>query len=313
VPSVRLGLIGTGRWGRAYARTIAGIPGVRLARLAGRTHESATLAGADCIFDTDWRAVAQATDLDAVIVATPPALHAEMATAAVASGLAVLVAKPLTTNLDEALALRNLVLDRGGLMWVDHTHLFHPAWRGLKRAAAGLGPLRAIRAEARNLGPYRRDVPVLWDWGAHDVAMCLDLVGCSPDDVRAIEVERRSVEDGVGQSIRLGLTFPGSVTADIFLSNLIAKQRRFEAIYENAALVYDDLAPAKLSRHDVVRGEIEGPGEPLPVAKDLPLTVAVSEFAAAVTRRSKDLASLDLGVETVRVLGRCEAGMTGAP
>ena len=44
----------------------------------------------------------------------------------------------------------------------------------------GLGPIREIAAVAGNRGPYREDVAVLWDWGPHDVAMALDLVGASP-------------------------------------------------------------------------------------------------------------------------------------
>jgi hypothetical protein len=43
----------------------------------------------------------------------------------------------------------------------------------------------------------------------------------------------------------------------------------------------------------------------VPVAGDLPLTVAVREFAAAIRARSMDQNSVNLGVSVVEVLEAC--------
>src|SRR5229473_890850 len=102
---VRLGLIGAGRWGRNYLRTIAATPGVRLARLASRNPDSVRLAPADCAVTPDWRDLLDRNALDGVIIATPAALHAEMALAAMDAGLPVLVEKPLTMDIAQARAL----------------------------------------------------------------------------------------------------------------------------------------------------------------------------------------------------------------
>ena len=50
-------------------------------------------------------------------------------------------------------------------------------------------------------------------------------------------------------------------------------------------------------------------GEPLAYDRQLPLACVVSEFARAVRASSKSLDSLDLGVEVVRLLDRCEAAL----
>ena len=78
---LRLGLLGAGRWGRNYIRTIAASAGVRLARLASRNPDSANLVPPDCVIFADWREMLDARALDGVIVATPPGVHAEMALA----------------------------------------------------------------------------------------------------------------------------------------------------------------------------------------------------------------------------------------
>jgi predicted dehydrogenase len=50
-----------------------------------------------------------------------------MARSAVAAGLPVFVEKPLTLDRGEADDLFNFTCAEVGLVWVEHTHLFHPA------------------------------------------------------------------------------------------------------------------------------------------------------------------------------------------
>ena len=37
--------------------------------------------------------------------------------------------------------------------------------------------------KAGNFGPYRKDTPVLWDWGAHDLSILISLIGQSPNKI----------------------------------------------------------------------------------------------------------------------------------
>lgn len=303
----RLGLIGAGRWGRNYITTIATLDAARLARLASNNPQSAQLIPAGCTISADWRELLDPRQIDGVIIATPPALHADMVRAAVNAGLPVLVEKPLTLNLAEAEALRDFVAARAGYVMVGHTHLFHPAYRLLKQIAPQYGSIHAILAEAGNHGPFREDVPVLWDWGAHDVAMCLDLLGTLPLQASARIVEQRKISGAVGEIVELKLEFSSAVTADIRVGNIMPKRRRFEVRCETATLVYDDLADGKLKLLPCRTSAVErdNAGRPFPVSAELPLERLVRDFADAVFARSRDCASLDLGVNVVRVLDEC--------
>ena len=307
--TVSLGLIGAGPWGRNYIRTVAAVEGVKLVRLASRNPESTRLVEPGCLISRQWREVAEARDIDGVIIASPPDLHAEMTARALDAGQAVLVEKPLTLDLAQARNLLRLAERCGGFVLVDHIHLFHPAYRRLKALAGDLGPPRRVRGWAGNRGPFRRDTPVLWDWGAHDVAMCLDLLGQLPAAVSARRREHRRTETGTEETVRLDLDFPGGARARIELSNLLdEKRRRFEVRFDRATLVYDDLAPQKLKR--LRPGECD---EAIPVDAALPLTVAVQAFADAIRTGSRSLESLRLGVDVVSVLARADADIQCHP
>jgi predicted dehydrogenase len=282
--------------------------------LASRNPQSAALVPGDCVVKADWREILDARAIDGVIIATPPALHAEMARAAIEWGIPVLVEKPLTLSLEEATALRNLAAARGVFVMVDHTHLFNPAWRALKEAATRHGALHAISGLAGNMGPFRTDPSVLWDWGAHDVALALDIAGALPGHVEARRLETRVTPEGAGEVVEIRATFPGAISAVLAFGNILPRARRLAVYLEGAVLVYDDVSEHKLIRYpaSAPHAAPQSAGEPLPFDARLPLTCVVSEFAAALEAGSTSLRSLDLGVDVVRVLERCEASLANA-
>jgi predicted dehydrogenase len=292
---LRLGLAGAGKWGRNFIRTIAGIGELRLARIASRNPQTPELAPPGCRVVEDWRDLMDASAVDGVIVATPPASHAEIARAAILAGIPVLIEKPLALSSADARAIRDLAIERKVLALVDHTHLFSPAFRALKALAARHGGVREIHSEAGNHGPYRPDVSVLWDWGPHDVAMCLDLMQEAPASAACTVRDRSPRDGGVAETVSIALSFPSGVPAQILLSNTTDKTRRFRVRCADAELVYDDLSPHRLLVD----------GTPVALGADLPLTVAVREFAGAIAAGDWDRSSLDLGVGVVEVLEGC--------
>ncbi|OGL64168.1 MAG: hypothetical protein A3J27_13315 [Candidatus Tectomicrobia bacterium RIFCSPLOWO2_12_FULL_69_37] len=313
MPPLRLGLIGAGRWGRAYLRTLRDLPDLALARLCSSNPGSRSLVDPACRITADWREVAEARDLDGVIVCTPPALHAGMTGAAVRAGLPVMVEKPLTLDLEEARRLQETVERAGVPVLVDHIHLFHPAYRALKREAARLGPVRAIRSEGGSWGPFRKDTTSLWDYAPHDLALCLDLMGGSPLRLAARVEESRQTPEGRGENYALELEFPGGVRAGVRVGKIFPeKRRRFVSWFGECALVFDDLAPQRLVRHPLPEGWAgdpplpEGPGEPVPHDYEPPLNAALRAFARGVRGESLEGFGVGLGVEIVRLLKEAE-------
>ena len=237
--------------------------------------------------------------LDGIIIATPPAFHAEMAVTSLAAGLHVLVEKPMTTSNEETRRLTDVARANCRMVVVGHTHLFSNAFRKLKEKGAELGPLKEIRSSAGNWGPYREDTNVLWDWAPHDIAMSLDLVGSDPvrSGIKRIATARLPV--GPGEALEIFLEFPGGVEAVIHLSNIdTQKSRRFEATFENGTLIYDDLAEDKLRM--IISPTAEGIA--IPVDSSTPLEVLISEFAADIRSGTQTHPSLQLGVRVVNLL-----------
>lgn len=306
---MRIGLIGAGRWGTRYIETLKHIPGVRLTHLASTNFDSRKLVPEECLVTPYWRDVAENRDLDGVILATPPAMHFEMALAAIRAGIPVLVEKPMTLSLVDARALVDAATTHDVLTMVGHTHLFSAAFRELKRKGNALGQLMHTSSAGGNWGPFRPDTPMLWDWGPHDIAMCLDLFGGFPSEIRATHTGEVKQLHGNGEAVAITLDFEKGASAEIHLSNIERQKRRlFEATYAGGTLVYDDLALNKLVFHAASGAE----SAPVVVDKSLPLANLVAEFCRSIGQAEHLSPSLGLGLNVIEVLSSCQATLDRA-
>ncbi len=295
----RLGLVGVGRWGRNIVRTIAESRRAKLGGVASTNPRTADIVPRDCRVVADWHDLIGDPDLDGVIVATPPAFHPQIVMSALEAGLPVLVEKPLALSVEDARRIRARAGELAGSVMVDHTHLFHPAWTELKRRRARLGPIRAMRSVGGNRGPFRTDTTVLWDWGPHDISMCLDLMEQAPETVSARRVRAERTQEGHGELLRLDLGF-ATARAEIEIGNLMpSRTRRFEAEFADTTAVIDDTAEHKL-RFD---------GHTVPIAGTPPLTAVIEAFADAIAADSFDARDLDLAVRVVETLERCDTAL----
>ncbi len=304
--ALRVGLIGVGAWGRKILDTAKALSVVEVRRAASRDPGAAGLLPEGRV-SKDWRELTRDPDVDAIIVAAASPLHYEMTRAALSSGRHVFVEKPLTLDAAQADELCELAEKKRLVGLVDHVHLFNPAFQALRHAATALSKPRSIESSAGNWGPFRPDTPPLWDWGPHDIAMCLDIQGKAPLGVSAFLEQSRKEGDGLGQIMRLRLRFD-RLDADIRVGNLLERrQRRFELKGEKEALIFDDSSGIPLQRRRADGGleAIEAPRTP-------PLRCALEAFASAVASGRAERSDLRLGAEVVRVLAQCERQLRGS-
>ncbi len=126
--------------------------------------------------------------IDAVAIATPVALHYELARTALRHGKHVLVEKPLTQSTQHATELIALSEHVGRVLMVDHTFLFTDAVQKLKEliTAGELGELLYFDSVRANLGLFQPDVNVIWDLASHDASILHYLVELPPIAVSAV-------------------------------------------------------------------------------------------------------------------------------
>jgi predicted dehydrogenase len=125
---VKVGLIGAKLQGLRRAPVIQNFSGTELVVISAAHKESAqTLANKfGCEVAVDWETVVKRSDLDAVVVCTPPHLHAQISIAAIESGKHVLCEKPLARTLQEAEAMVKAAKANHVKLKCGFNHRYHP-------------------------------------------------------------------------------------------------------------------------------------------------------------------------------------------
>ncbi len=144
-PTMRLGLVGAGRFATFLAGAVETLPSVTLHSVADTRAESALrLATAyDARLAASWPELLADPAVDAVVVATPPSTHAAIARAALEAGKHVFCEKPLALDEQEAADLVATVERTGRVLVVDHVLRYNPLLRALARLRDGLlGPVQ---------------------------------------------------------------------------------------------------------------------------------------------------------------------------
>lgn len=302
---IRLGLIGAGRWGKVYIRTIEGMGDrLKLAQVATSKPENS------------WKKLASSSEIDAVIIATPAPLHAEMARACLQAGKPLIVEKPLCFDAATAQSIKQLAEKAGLAVLVNYIHLYNPAYRALKEAVAVSGqPVRAILSEGMDLGPFRPDTGTLWDRCPHDMALCLDLMGAGASGADLSAFGAFPDSQGRPEMVTLRLRWESGATAWIQSSRLSPQKKRTLSVITNTGLFhFDEHSPVKCrripfdypGRAGLGSDPLPKEGTPIPVPdRPTPMETMLAAFADQVEKKGPP-GELGLTVELTRVLEECD-------
>jgi predicted dehydrogenase len=126
---MRVSFIGAGLQTRRRAPIVQQSPDDELVEVVGTegTQGTGLAEQLGCAWGTDWRRAVERSDVDAIVVCTPPHVHAEIAIAALAAGKHVLCEKPLCRTLAEAEAMVAAARAADRVLKCGFNHRHHPA------------------------------------------------------------------------------------------------------------------------------------------------------------------------------------------
>ncbi len=324
---LRVGVIGYGYWGPNLARNVEANSRMELAAVAD--FSTNRLAAAHAVHPWtrkthDAMDIIRSSDIDAVVIATPPESHRELACAALEAGKHVLVEKPLATSPEDAALMRHTAERTGRVLMVDHTFLFTGAVRRIKQYldAGELGTVYYFDSTRINLGLFQTRSNVLWDLAPHDVAMLLHLLDEPVTEVSAIGAWH--VEDGLENIAYATLRFASGVIAHLHVNwlapvkirkTIIGGSRRM-VVYDDMeqsekVKLYDSGADRVQTKEDAYRAFVEyRTGDVLVprLEKAEALAVECDHFLDVIAG-APSISGADLGLDVVRILHAAQLSM----
>lgn len=325
---LNVGVIGLGFMGRNHLRVYAEMDGVRVVAACdideGVLRQA--LGGRTVRPYRDYRQMLKAERLDAVSVAVPTRQHREVALAAMAAGLHVLVEKPIASTAAEGMEIEAAARRAGVKAMVGHVERFNPAVGELKRRLAEPALGRVYQVQARRVGPFQqrvRDVGVVQDLASHDIDVMRFLLGSEVS--RLYGQTRRGLRTEFEDALLAVLEFENGVTGLLDVNWLtpvkvrqllvLAERGMFSLDYITQELFYYEGEGAGATWVGA-SGQRPAPGGAvkLRVAKVEPLRAELAAFVAAIRKDTEPPVSCCEAIITLHLAEQLvESGRTGRP
>ena len=316
---LKVAVVGAGSMGMNHLRVLSDLDGehVRLVGVAEASEQilHQAMSRFHVAGYSDYRCMVDELQPDLVAVVVPTHLHFEVTAYLLDRGINVLVEKPMTSTIAEALALIKLARLRNAKIAAGHVERFNPAIIELKRqvVAGKLGQM--FHLHARRLGPFPpriRDVGVTLDLATHDVDVMRYLADA---EVERVYAETRRHLHATYEDLLLGvLRFTNgaigmldvnwltptkvrelSVTGEkgMFLVNYLTQDVYF---YEN------DYSPTSWDELRRLTGVSEGTMTRLKIHKTEPLRLEYEDVIAALRNDTQPTVSGEDGLAVLKVV-----------
>jgi predicted dehydrogenase len=245
-----LALVGVGKWGANFLRTLALsefddlvviVSSKSQEQLGSIAKSSATVLPNLSLLENHVH------EIDGIVVATPPGVRPAIVEQCLRLGIPVLAEKPLASDEKASAGLLSLAKALNVQLLEDFIHLYSWPYLKLLDQITDDRPI-TIESSGAGHGPFRDYSPIA-DYGPHDVAMALQLFSTLPTHTT---LEIRDVEGPLAFTAKIKLDFAELGQANITLSNVSKeKVRTFRVAQNNDTWLYDDTCQDKLVRNNV--------------------------------------------------------------
>lgn len=324
---VKLGVIGYGYWGPNLVRNFFSTPSCTVKTVVDLRTERLTELKKQfpsINVTTKIEKVLNDSEINAIVIATPVSSHFRLGEKVLNAGKHLLLEKPMTTSLSEALSLIKLAKRKRKILMVDHTFVYKDAVQKIKKLIdkGEIGNLQYFDSTRTNLGLFQPDVNVLWDLAAHDVSILLFLVNEKPISVQASGVSH--TKNGVENIAFVTLRYKSSFVAHFNVSWSSPVKIRLVLIGGSKKMVvFDDVEPSEKIRVydsgfkvrqnkdktesivDYRAGDIYIPKTELKEA----LGDMAKDFIASIIRGTKPVSDMYHGLEVVKILSLAQESL----
>ena len=301
---LKVGVIGVGAWGKNHARVYHELPEVELVGVCDARERNANFIARkfQTTAYTDPVSFLEKADLDVVNICTPTTTHYDLARTAIENDISVLVEKPVTSTVKEAVELRDLANKHKVTVAVGFIERFNQVTLEAKKLIHNNTLGKIFTLSGRRIGPFWPervwDVGVVKDSAIHEIDAFRFILEKEPIQVYATGGSyKHKYEDHVKILLDFGEKLSGYIEAN-FLTPY--KERSimitgdigvYRGNYQTQEITYETkewVNTFKLPWKEPLRAELES-------------------FIHAVKTHSPPKATIDDGVKVLEI---CEAVLT---
>lgn len=238
---IKVGVIGVGYLGKFHAEKYAAMAEAELVGVADTNPEQAAAVAQKCATKAfaDYRELLKA--VEAVSVVVPTSLHHKVGMECLASGVDMMLEKPMTTTLAEADELIALAAADGRVLQVGHLERYNPAILAMEQYLTQ--PLFIESHRIHSFKPRGTDVDVVLDLMIHDIDIVLSVVNAPLATIHTVGVPVVTPFTDIANA---RLIFENGCTANITVSRISKENIRRLRIFQPRSYLSVDYAKKEI-------------------------------------------------------------------
>jgi predicted dehydrogenase len=234
---LKIAVIGAGRLGGFHAQKLAKMPDVDLLAVVDPLPANRERVAADC----HCQALADYRDLsnriDAAVIASPTALHHQLAKDLLASNVHLLVEKPLCLNSLQADELVDLAHKRNLVLQVGHVERFNPAFTAAIPYLSDPKYIETVRTSGYTF--RSTDVGVVLDLMIHDLDLVLSIARSRVQKVDAVGLKVVGKDEDIANA---RIQFESGCAANLSVSRVSREAVRRMQVWSSQTFAGIDFA-----------------------------------------------------------------------
>src|SRR3990172_5318599 len=304
---VRAGVVGVGHMGRYHVGVYSEIPNVKLVGVSdiNETRGREIAEKYNTIFYKDYKELFNKADV--ISIAVPTSHHYKTTKDFLMAGIHVLVEKPMTKSIKEAMELFEIADKKGLTLQVGNVERFNGSVHELKKLVDN-----PLFIECRRLGPYDsriQDDGVVVDLMIHDIDIILSLVNSK---VKRLNVVGNSIFSDKDDLCNVQMEFENGCIANITASRVTQHKIRTLAITQKDKYIFLDYSNQDIhihrqasSEHFLTRQELrykqESFTERIFVHRDNPLKLELNHLIDCATNGVVRMVPVDEEIYSLQI------------
>lgn len=244
-----ISIIGAGYWGPNLIRNFSLVPTASIRYVCDL--DKSKLKSIKRLYPhievtTDINDIIKDKKTEGVIVATPVKTHFSLAKLLLQKGKHILVEKPMTTSVDQAIELIDVAEKKKRVLAVDHTFVYNPAVQKMKQIVKKkeLGELFYFDSVRANLGLFQNDTNVLWDLATHDLSIMDYLLEQDPLEITATGASH--IRKDILNIVYVTVKYPNNLLGHIHVNWIAPVKLRLTLLSGYHKMIsYNDLEPVE--------------------------------------------------------------------
>lgn len=306
---LKTGVIGVGHMGKYHVNVLSGLNSGshQLKGIYDLDQENARKIASQYNIENYADIEKLLDECDAVTIAVPTEHHFKVAKEALNRGCHVLIEKPVTPRIEEAVELMELARQKGKILQIGHVERFNGAVIEVQKIVDN-----PIYIETKRIAPFSpriQDAGVILDMLIHDLDIVLNLVKSPVKEFHAMGRSLKSKHEDIAV---ISLKFENKTMATLMASRVSqAKERKLYITQEDTYImlnytnqdieIHRKASSANLTMPNEIRYSQESYIENLFVHKDNPLKGEHIHFHKCIMGEAEPIVSNDKDLETLRI------------